>query len=187
MHSNPAEDSQIADEPHLIVAEEPEIEIRPYFEDVIGFIVFWILAGVVFLQFFTRYVLNDSMAWTEEIARYLLIWLTFIGSATAMRRGTHIGVEALLHFLPERAAAFVRFGIDLVTVGFIALLCWFSVLVAERMQIQTMMVIEWPMSVVYAGVAFGCFLMLYRCIRAVFANAGRRWRPDPDKADLIID
>ncbi len=62
---------------------------------------FWALAFIVFLQFFTRYVLNDSLAWTEEIARYGLMWVTFIGGAMVTRRNTHIAVELLL----ERAAA----------------------------------------------------------------------------------
>lgn len=173
--------------PHLVTAVDEEVTIKPYVEDVISFAVFWVLAAVVFLQFFTRYVLNDSMAWTEEIARYLLIWVTFIGAATAIRRGTHISVEALLHFLPARITAIFRFAIDIVTVGFIGLLCWFAVDITERMQIQTMTVTDWPMSIVYGGVAFGCFLMLYRAIRMLSANARRRWQPDPDKAELLID
>lgn len=175
------------DVPHLITAVEPEVAIKHYPEDIIGFVVFWGLAGVVFLQFFTRYVLNDSSAWTEEIARYLLIWVTFIGAATAMRRGTHIGVEAILHFIPARIATALRFAIDVITVGFVALLCWFAITITERMQIQTMTVTDWPMSIVYGGVAFGCFLMLYRAVLAMFGNARRRWQPDPNKADLMID
>lgn len=171
----------------LIAATDPEYVIKPYLEDIIAFIIFWTLAGVVFLQFFTRYVLNDSMSWTEEIARYLLIWVTFVGGAIAIRRGTHIGVEVMLHFLPPGPVKIFRFVIDIITVGFLALLCWFALLITERMQIQTMMVIDVPMSVVYAGVACGCFLMLYRSLRAFLANARRRWDPDPDKVDLIID
>ena len=63
--------------------------------------IFWALAAFVFLQFFTRYVLNNSLAWTEEIARYLLIALTFIGAAMAVRKGTHIAVEFLYVYLPR--------------------------------------------------------------------------------------
>src|SRR4051794_11995797 len=48
-------------------------------EDWITFALFWLLCGVVFLQFFTRYALNDSASWTEEIARYLLIFVVFLG------------------------------------------------------------------------------------------------------------
>ena len=58
--------------------------------------IFWGLAFIVFLQFFTRYVLNDSLAWTEEIARYGLMWVVFIGAAMVTRRNTHIAVELAL-------------------------------------------------------------------------------------------
>ncbi|HSM90987.1 MAG TPA: TRAP transporter small permease subunit [Desulfobacterales bacterium] len=53
---------------------------------------FWAMAVIVFLQFFTRYALNDSLAWTEEIARYLLICVGFLGGGLAVRRYSHIHV-----------------------------------------------------------------------------------------------
>ena len=63
-------------------APEPGFDMAP--EDWLTFLLFWALAGVIFLQFFTRYILNDSLAWTEEIARYMLMALTFTGSAISM-------------------------------------------------------------------------------------------------------
>ncbi|WP_162946867.1 TRAP transporter small permease [Ruegeria sp. EL01] len=54
---------------------------------------FSLLFGVVFLQFFTRYVLNDSVAWTEEAARYLLILLGFAGTIRCQAVGSHIALE----------------------------------------------------------------------------------------------
>lgn len=176
------------DEPApLITAEDPDYAIKFHVEDIISFAIFWILAAVVFLQFFTRYVLNDSMSWTEEIARYLLIWVTFVGGAISIRRGTHIGVEVMLQFLPPAMVRILRFVIDIVSVGFIGLLFWFALKISERMQIQTMMVVDVPMSVVYYGVAAGCFLMLLRSLMVLRANARRRWAEDPNKQDLIID
>lgn len=175
------------DAPHLIVAEDPDVKVEHYVEDWLSFAIFWTLACVVFLQFFTRYVLNDSVAWTEEIARYLLIWITFIGAAMSFRRGTHISVEVLHHFMPQKFVRPLRFAIDVTTVGFIALLCWFSITITERMHIQTMTVIEWPMSLVYAGVGLGCFLMLYRSVQVFIANAKRRWAGDSARQSLIVD
>ena len=71
----------LKDEKRLIEAEDAAVTIEHYPEDWIAFAIFWSLAFIVFLQFFTRYVLNDSLAWTEEIARYGLMWVVFIGGA----------------------------------------------------------------------------------------------------------
>ena len=64
-----------SDDVHLIVAQDEEVTIEHHPENWIAFVLFWALAFIVFLQFFTRYILNDSLAWTEEIARYGLMWL----------------------------------------------------------------------------------------------------------------
>ena len=142
---------------HLIVAEDAEVMVERYPEDWLAMLVFWSLAFIVFLQFFTRYVLNDSLAWTEEIARYGLMWVTFIGGAMVTRRKTHIAVELISNLMPAGAVrqALLAF-VDIVTLGFLALLAYFSVTITERMAFQRMTVFELPMSYVYAGVALGC-------------------------------
>ena len=87
----------------LIEVEDAEVQIEHHPEDWLAFAVFWALAAIVFLQFFTRYVLNDSVAWTEEIARYGLIWVTFIGAVMVTRRNSHIAVALLPNLLPAWA------------------------------------------------------------------------------------
>ena len=64
--------------------------------DIPALVLFVALAAVVLLQFLSRYVLNDSVAWTEEIARYLLIGAAYAGSITALRKGEHYHVPLLL-------------------------------------------------------------------------------------------
>ena len=68
---------------------------RTSWMDLPALILFVALAGIVLLQFISRYVLNDSVAWTEEIARYLLIGVAYAGSVTALRKGEHIFLEFL--------------------------------------------------------------------------------------------
>jgi TRAP-type C4-dicarboxylate transport system permease small subunit len=171
----------------IVVPEEPDPPIEHHPEDWLAFAIFWGMAVIVFLQFFTRYILNDSLAWTEEIARYLLMWVTFVGAAIAMRRGTHIAVEAAFLILPPPIVRVLSFVVDVLVVGFVALLCWFSVAITQRMQIQTMTVIPWPMSIVYGGIGIGCLLMLWRAAQRFRDGMRRGWRPDPNRADLIID
>jgi len=62
------------EEQKALFLEDVEVKFSDYsIEDYVSFVIFWVLGVVVFAQFFSRYVLNDSIAWTEEIARYLLI------------------------------------------------------------------------------------------------------------------
>ena len=75
------------------VTDEP-IDVSIYaFEDWVSFALFWALAFVVFYQVFTRYALNDAAGWTEEIARYLLVAVVFIGAAMSVRKNNHIHVD----------------------------------------------------------------------------------------------
>src|SRR5258706_10746068 len=106
--STPAEGEAGAD--HVLGADgrfhavDEEVRLSSYgWEDWLVLAVFWILAVVVFYQVFTRYVLNDAAGWTEEIARYLLIAITFLGGAMAGRRGTHIQVDFVYPFIPRTA------------------------------------------------------------------------------------
>src|SRR6476619_5747148 len=102
-------------EKRLIEVEDAAVKIEHYPEDWIAFLVFWSLAFIVFLQFFTRYVLNDSLSWTEEIARYGLMWVTFIGGAMVTRRNSHIAVELLSNLMPAGPARVaLLFFIDIV-------------------------------------------------------------------------
>lgn len=164
-------------EEHLLVVSDPEVVIEHFVEDWVSFALFWLMAFVVFLQFFSRYVLNSSFAWTEEIARYLLMWVTFVGAAVAMRRRTHISVEVLHVFLPMPIVRLLNFLIDVIVLGFVGLLVWYAWQVTERMEIQRMTVFDLSMSIVYGGVLLGCVLMLWRAVQMVVENARRGWRP----------
>ena len=66
------------------------------------------LTITVLLQVFTRYVIFYSLPWTEELARYLLVWLTMLGGAVAYRQRAHIGVSFFVNLLPEKGIKFVR-------------------------------------------------------------------------------
>lgn len=160
---------------HLIHVEEEEIVIEHHAEDWLAFVLFWALGFIVFLQFFTRYLLNDSLAWTEEVARYGLMAVTFIGGAMVTRRNTHIAVALLPNFLPPWAARVILAAVDLTTLLFLVLLAYFSVLIVERMGVQRMTVFDVSMSYVYGAISLGCFLMLARQAQRVWRNARDLW------------
>jgi TRAP-type C4-dicarboxylate transport system permease small subunit len=177
----------LKDEKRLIEARDAEVTIEYYPEDWLSIILFWGLAFIVFLQFFTRYILNDSLAWTEEIARYGLMWVVFIGGAMVTRRNTHIAVELLSNVMkPGRLRAALLAVVDTIKLSFLGLLAYFSVTIIERMHMQRMTVFDLPMSYVYAGVGLGCFMMLGRQILNFWRNARSGWRKPHDVTQQAV-
>lgn len=85
---------------------------------------FWALAGIVFAQVVARYLLGNSIGWSEEIARALLVAITFLGCAIAMRRNTHIAIEVLFSYIPVSAGRVLVTVIDLLKIGLSAALTY---------------------------------------------------------------
>lgn len=170
-------------------ADEEEVidlsDVR--WDDSIVFVVFWVLAFVVFLQFFTRYVLNDSLGWTEEIARYLLIGVTFIGSVMAVRKRSHIAVEFLYRWLPRPLRRVCQAIIDLVCIAFYGGLTWFSYILASKTR-QAMVSIDVPKALVYWIVVASFAAMTLYAVRIAWKNLSTGSSPliDPEKyADTV--
>jgi TRAP-type C4-dicarboxylate transport system permease small subunit len=113
--------------------------------------------------------------------------LTFVGAVTVTRKRTHIAVEVLESYLPGLSGRILRFVVDVLTVGFIGLLAWFSFAIVERMQIQRMTMIDASMSWVYVPISIAIFAMLARAVMGFIGNARRGWRPRADAERTVID
>jgi TRAP-type C4-dicarboxylate transport system permease small subunit len=144
-------------------ADRHVVDLSPYREeDWITFLLFWIMCALVFTQFFTRYVLNDSYAWTEELATYSLIGVVFIGASMCVRQNRHIHVDFLYRYLPHRAARVLSTVVDLARV---VLLGYVSFLVLQYVQMvgpEPMTTIDWPKRIVYSVAFAGFALMTFR-------------------------
>ena len=92
--------------------------------EALGAVLLAAVAVVVFLQVVTRYVLEMSLPWPEEAARYLLVWLVFIGAAAAGAHGQQLVVDTLTELLPRRFQAAVRIVSALAGLGALAILVW---------------------------------------------------------------
>jgi TRAP-type transport system small permease protein len=66
------------------------------------------MVAVVSAQVFFRYVVGASLSWAEEIARFFMIWMAFLGSALAVRYGGHIAIDAAVTPLPATARHVLR-------------------------------------------------------------------------------
>jgi TRAP-type C4-dicarboxylate transport system permease small subunit len=164
------------------------VDLSQYgWEDWIVLAVYWVMSVVVFYQVFTRYVLNDSAGWTEEIARYLLVAVTFLGGAMAVRRNTHIQVDFLYRFLPPVAGRVLATFVDLVRAVFCGYAVWLTWLLIERIGTQRMAVVELPIGLVFSAMLAGFALMFGRALQVAWNNWRRGYsvleRPDYTSAE----
>jgi TRAP-type C4-dicarboxylate transport system permease small subunit len=169
-HHTPITAEEIA---HVFEEEEAPVDLSPYsVEDWVTLAVFWFMALCVFLQFFTRYVLNNSFAWTEEIATNCLIMVVFLGSVWCVRRSRHIQVDVLYHYLPHGVARTLSTLVDLIRVAFFAYACWLLWRYVSIVAHERMVTVDLPRSLVFYSVLAAFVLMLVRAIQVAVGN----WR-----------
>ena len=138
------------------------------YEDYLVFVMFWALAIIVFSQFFSRYFLNDSIAWTEEIARFFLVAVAFLGIPIGIRKGSHIMVEVFCHSLPRKLKKAVAIAVNLAGLAFYAYGTYLAFLVTKLVKNQRISSFDISKSVLYAIVCAGFALMVFRCAEAVW-------------------
>jgi TRAP-type C4-dicarboxylate transport system permease small subunit len=157
---------------HFHIEDEP-IDLSLYtFEAWIAFAFFWVLASDIFYQFFTRYVLNDSAAWTEEIARYLLICVVFIGIAASVRTNRHIHVDFFYRLLPAAACRVMSTFVDLVRIVFFVYAVVLTWQMMQKMGNYRMTIVDLPMNMVYGVCGIGFAFAAIRSIQVAIEH----WR-----------
>jgi TRAP-type C4-dicarboxylate transport system permease small subunit len=170
---HPSSNEHVLDaEGHFHVEDAP-IELGHYLvEDWASLAFFWLLGLNVFYQFFTRYVLNDSAAWTEEIARYLLICTVFMGVAASVRRTRHIHVDFLYRLIPAKAGRVLSTVVDIGRIAFFVVAVGLTVEMMQRMGSLKMTIIELPMNLIYGVCALGFAAAAFRSVQVAIEN----WR-----------
>ena len=134
---------------------------------------FWALGLTVFYQFFTRYVLNDSAAWTEEIARYLLIGTVFIGAAIGVAKNNHIQVDFFYRFMPAWLGHAMALLVDALRIGFFGMAVVMTWQMMQKLGNYKMTIIDLPMNIVYGVCMFGFAAMFLRSIWVVRVHLRR--------------
>jgi len=160
---------------HFHVDDAP-VDLGHYIvEDWASLGFFWLLGLCVFYQFFTRYVMNDSAAWTEEIARYLLMSTVFVGIAAAVRRTRHIHVDFLYRLLPASAGRVLSTVVDIGRVLFFAIAVGLTIQMMTRMGSLQMTIIDLPMNIIYGICGLGFAAATMRSVQVAIGNWRRGW------------
>ena len=135
---------------------------------------FWVLGVTVFYQFFTRYVLNDSAAWTEEIARYLLIATVFTGATIGVIKNNHIQVDFFYRYMPARMARVMATAVDVMRVAFFAAAVVLTLMMMLKLgSTSRMTMVNLPMNWLYGVCLLGFAAMTVRSAQVAWIHRKR--------------
>jgi TRAP-type C4-dicarboxylate transport system permease small subunit len=131
-----------------------------------------------------RYLTNHSLPWADEVARYLMIWMTFTGAGLALRAGGHVAITNLQDALPSRAAVALRAAIVMVLLVFFVYMIATGYEYMTRMQFQKTPALRLPFIYVYAAMPIGFALLGVHLalVARPFILAGT-WRDAPRDGD----
>ena len=166
MTHDPATPVSVEEMAHAFEDDGHDVDLSIYaVEDWLVLALFWGMALCVFLQFFTRYALNNSLAWTEEIAANLLVVIVFVGAAMCVRLGRHIAVDLLYRFLGRRTGRVLQVIVDLISIGFFAYMSWLLWRYIDVVGSERMVTVDLPRGVVFYSVFAGFVLMTVRALQ----------------------
>ena len=138
--------------------------------------IFWLLALTVFYQFITRNVMNDSAAWTEEVARYMLIGVVFVGATIGVAKNTQIQVDFFYRHMPAAVGRWMSRAVDVLRIAFFGFAAVMTVQMMIKIGNQTRMtVVDAPMNIVYGVVLLGFMAMTFRSLQVAAVHWRRGW------------
>lgn len=140
----------------------------------------WMLGALVagmtittFLQVVCRYVFNSPLVWSEELARYLFVWIALVGAGAAVRTGGHFGLDLLYRNLPPTVRPWVAGLVSLIVAAFAAILLVQGLRETAQASVQWASSLPFRMHWAYAAIPCGAALMLWHvAARWVAAGAG---------------
>jgi len=117
------------------------------------------MATLVFLQVIFRYVLGQSLYWSEELSRYIFIWITMIGAALSLKSSSHFGLDLFFKKLPQQGKRWVGFLIRSLIGGIILIILIQGSFLVKKAVYQLSPAMQISMGLVYACLPLGGALM----------------------------
>ena len=143
-------------------------------------VLFPLMVIVVFVATCVRYLTVMSLPWAEEVARYSMVWIAYIGASLGIKRNAHLGVEAVLLLLQQGTRKYFDYLRYLIIILFNVLIAYYTFQIIQS-QISTEQVspsLRIPIWFAYGAVPVGAVLMAWRCIQMI----GQVGKPAPAAA-----
>jgi C4-dicarboxylate transporter DctQ subunit len=133
-----------------------------------------VMTLTVIVQVFLRYVFSFSLSWSEEVARYLMIWVAFLGGSLALQKGLHIGVELFLVRVSSRTRRWVSILSKMFVLIFLIYLTIGGLKITWAVRDQSSPALLFSMAYAYLSAPVGGFFMALQTIHSLIEDWARR-------------
>lgn len=135
---------------------------------LIAFVV--VMTVVVFLQVVYRYVLTQPLHWSEELARYLFVWLSILGATLGLQKGGHFGLDLFFRMLPRTGQRYVQILIHFLTGTVIFVILFYGITLVQKTVAQESPAMSISMAWAYASLPVGGALMAIHLLVIFFRD-----------------
>ena len=153
------------------------------------------IAVVIAASVFWRYALNDALSWSEEVGKYMMIWMVFTGAPIALQRGGHVAIEILPNALPEKLKQLLFGLVFLITALLMVMLVYRGITFAWNGRTQVANTVgSISMAWIFASIPIGSAIMLLVALEASLQRFGHAIDPERfplppahDYADMVSE
>jgi C4-dicarboxylate transporter DctQ subunit len=128
---------------------------------------------IIFIDVLLRYIFKNSLNWSEELTRYIMVWMTFIGASLCVRENIHVTMDILLNSLPNKSKKpllYLIYGVSATVCLYLATLGW-SIMIKVKNTGQVSPSMEFlPMWLVYLCVPISGVLMAKNFLHLMYLN-----------------
>ena len=119
-----------------------------------------VMTVIIFLQVVMRYVFMSPFSWSEELARYLLVWISCLGSAYAVRKGMHINIVFIKNLFPNTVRAVMTISSHIIVLLFFILCIYHGWIDSIEEWVQRTAAMQIPMTFPKLAIPVGFGLMV---------------------------
>lgn len=140
------------------------------FEEIVTSILLVEMVFSVFVGVFWRFVLNDPLIWTEELARIASTWFIFLGGAVCFKHGAHISIDVLIRMVSPPIRRGIKLAASVLVMGVLVVIIVQGFQYSSRSFVLVTTALQIPVGYWNAAVPVGSALMLIRLVQAVVAD-----------------
>ncbi|XVH03252.1 TRAP transporter small permease [Eubacteriales bacterium KG126] len=139
-------------------------------EEICLVIMFALMVIAIFLQIIMRFVFNNSLSWSEELGKFIFVWISWLGISIGQRKNEHIKITMIINKLPLKLQNFIEIIANMILIAILAVTIYYAVLLVHFQQNVNYAGIKISTSWGYLSLVLGCSFMGLRIFGRIYEN-----------------